>query len=58
MRLEYLARIFLMSKDKGKLNSKIETRGYGASGLGGRAQPTPDRPKASPSKPPSKPKTK
>jgi hypothetical protein len=47
-----------MSKDKGKPNSKIETRGFGGSGLGGRAQPVPDRPKTSPSKPPSKPKTK
>ncbi len=58
MRLEYLARTLLMSKDKGKPNSKIETRGFGGSGLGGRAQPVPDRPKTSPSKPPSKPKTK
>ncbi len=47
-----------MSKNKGNPNSKIETRGFGASGLGDRARPAPDRPKSSPSKPPSKPKTK
>ncbi len=42
-----------MSLNKGEPKSKIETRGFGGSGLGGRPQPTPvtsGAPKGEPSK--------
>lgn len=57
-----------MIQNNGEPKTKIETRGFGASGLGGRPQPTPGTsgaPKHEPSKPkpvsgtqPPKPKAK
>lgn len=57
-----------MSQNKGEPKSKIETRGFGGSGLGGRQQPTPDNSEAPivepskskpvPAKQPPKPKAK